>query len=132
MLVYEKYENKQPVLYGTMANIPADDDEKIKYVDGKGDVVTFDPTWLTKGRLVDAGNGRFNILGANGKVAHQDVAMVVVTPGVDVDKDGVVDKEDGDVAPEDTVVTPIDVTDDETAEAGAGEGEDNGDGPTLD
>lgn len=128
MLVYGKYEDKQPILYGTMANIPAADDEKIKYVDGNGAEVEFSSEWLTKGRLVDAGNGRFNILGANGKVAHQDVAMVIVSvKGEDKNTDGDYDDE-GDIPPVEDIITPIDVTE----EAGAGEGEDNGDGPTLD
>jgi hypothetical protein len=76
--------------------------------------------------LVDAGNGRFNVV-ENGAVVHANVAMVVVTPGVDDNKDGDYN-DDGDIAPEDTVVTPIDVTED----AGAGEGEDTGDGNDLD
>jgi hypothetical protein len=41
MLVYGKYEDKQPVLYGTMANIPSANDEAIKYVDGDGAEVAF-------------------------------------------------------------------------------------------
>jgi hypothetical protein len=70
MLVYGKYDDRQPTLYGTMANVPSADDEAIKYVNGKGAEVEFSSEWLTKGRLVDAGNGRFNILGADGTVAH--------------------------------------------------------------
>lgn len=127
MLVYGKYdENKQPTLYGTMANVPSADDEAIKYVDGTDTEVEFEPEWLTKGMLVDAGNGRFNVV-ENGTVIHANVAMVVVTPGVDANGDGDF-KDEEDVAPEDTVVTPIDVTED----AGAGEGEDTGDGGDLD
>lgn len=129
MLVYGKYEDKQPILYGTMANIPSGTDKPIKYVDGDGATIEFQSEWLIKGRLVDAGNGRFNILGDDGKVAYQDVAMVVVSvEGVDANEDGDYnDKNDGDIAPVEDVVTPIDVTED----AGAGEGEDTGDGNDL-
>lgn len=129
MLVYGKYDaTRQPTLYGTMANIPAANDEEIKYVDDKGNEVTFDPTWLTEGKLVDAGYGRFNILGDD---IHKNIAMVVVTPGTDANEDGDYDDE-GDTAPEQTVVTPLEVTEDEaTEEAGAGEDEDTGDGNDL-
>lgn len=131
MLVYGKYDDRQPTLYGTMANVPSADDEAIMYIDGQGNEVTFESEWLTKGRLVDAGNGRFNILDEDGEVEYQDVAMVVVTPGTDANEDGDYDDEN-DVAPEQTVVTPLEVTEDEaTEEAGAGEGEDTGDGNDL-